>query len=101
MNTDMYKKVEKFVTDAFTKAGKPQNIKHLKRTIYWVKYFKPDTDEAFLIAAVAHDIERAFRDVKAEKSFWRSDKGFRDEVKMDYHQKKGAEIIGSFLSENG
>lgn len=57
---NLYKKTEKFVIDAFAKAGKSTDVHHAKRTVYWVKELKPDADESLLIAGVAHDIERAF-----------------------------------------
>ena len=92
--TELYQKVEQFVIDSFAKAGKARGIKHLKRTVYWVQQLKSDADEALLIAAVAHDIERAFRKHNYGKKF---QKGFRTNEHLIYHQEKGAEIIADFL----
>ena len=58
---NLYKKVEKFVIDSFTKAGRTKDIIHLERTVYWIKKIKPGADKALLSAGIAHDIERAFR----------------------------------------
>lgn len=81
-----FDKTREFVIDSFEKARKGENIKHLERTAYWLKQLKPDADEAMLIAAVSHDIERALRD---------SDK----KPTTEEHQGKGAEIMGEFLEK--
>ena len=52
------------------------------------------------IAAISHDIERAFRDASYEK-IKSSEKGFRDEDHLKYHQEKGAKIIEEFLIKEG
>ena len=54
----LYDKVEKFVEKSYK--GKFGMV-HFKRTVYWIRELKPNADEAMLIAAIAHDIERAFR----------------------------------------
>ena len=92
--TELYQKVEQFVVDSLTKAGDTKGIKHFKRTVYWVQQLKPEADEALLIAAVAHDIERAFREPNYGEKF---QKGFRTDEHLTYHQEKGAEIIADFL----
>jgi hypothetical protein len=94
---NIYQRIEQFVIDAFTKAGKPGSIKHLQRTTYWIKQLDPKADEAMLIAAVSHDIERAFRD-DSEMNKQLKEKGFEDEAFLTYHQTKGAELVGNFLS---
>ncbi len=56
-----YPKVKKFVEESFAKKGKfSDELRHFWRTAYWLKKLDPKADEAMLIAAVAHDIERAF-----------------------------------------
>jgi hypothetical protein len=52
-----------------------------------------------LIAALAHDIERAFRAPDYSGKFNKSEKGFRDEGHLIHHQKRGAEIIAAFLKK--
>jgi len=94
MNLDLYQKVEQFVVDSFMNANNEKGIKHLRRTAYWVQQLKPEADEALLIAAVAHDIERAFREPNYGKKF---QKGFRTDEHLIYHQEKGAEIVADFL----
>jgi len=86
---DLYEKVEKFVVDAFTKAEKPTDVLHAKRTAYWIKELKPDADESLLIAGVAHDIERAFY------GDWK--KGSSDPEALRKHQDLSAAEAEKFL----
>jgi hypothetical protein len=97
MKSQLYQKVKQFLVELFTKAGNTNEIKHFERTAYWIQQLKPDADEALLIAAVAHDIERAFREPAYSQKFKKSEKGFRDEEHLSYHQQRGAEIIADFL----
>ena len=90
--TGLYKKTEQFVIDSFTKANDSLGIKHSLRTVYWMKKLNPDAEEALLISAVAHDIERAFRS---------SGKGFSEGDHLKHHQEEGARIMGDFLEKNG
>jgi hypothetical protein len=94
----LYDDVEKFVVETFKKAGDEQGITHLLRTVHWIKVLRPDADEALLIAAVAHDIERGFRDRSSyDKMFEKLDKGFMSDEHLEHHQKHGAKIIGDLL----
>jgi hypothetical protein len=91
-----YKNVEQFVKESFEKAGDDHGFKHLVRTVHWVKELKPNSDEALLIAAIAHDIERAYGDHdKMSKALMA--KGFRNDYFLDHHQAEGANIIAKFL----
>lgn len=94
MTSELYQKVEQFVIDSFSKAGNVDGIQHFRRTVYWIQQLKPDADEVLLIVAVAHDIERAFREPDYSEKF---QKGFRSNEYLTHHQEKGAEIIADFL----
>ena len=96
--TELYQKVEQFVVDSFTEAGNVKGIKHFKRTVYWVQQLNSEADESLLIAAVAHDIERAFRESNYAEKF---QKGFRTDEHLVHHQERGAEIIADFLQKQG
>ena len=61
-------------------------LKHYERTVFWVKKLKPDADEALLIAAYSHDIERWFRP-------------FLKPNDIKGHQRKSAKIVSEFLSK--
>jgi hypothetical protein len=97
-----YPKVEKFVEESFYRLGNlgdgdpEMNIRHLKQAAYWLKQIKPDADEAMLVAALGHDIERAYRDDKLMESL-----GWYSPAFYKLHQEKGAEIIGKFLIKQG
>lgn len=91
-----YNLVKEFVDQAFTKIGQQEELPHFERTVYWFMQLKPDVDEAFLIAAYAHDVERAFR-VETDEDL--KNKSFTDDFFLKYHPQKGAEIIGNFLEQ--
>lgn len=95
----LYKKVEEYVVDVFTKAGSIDQINHFKRTAYWLKKLKPDANEAMLIAAVAHDIERSYRSTDYS-TFNTSQKGFSDKEHLIRHQETGATIMEDYLNKN-
>jgi len=97
--SELYDKTEQFVKDSFTNKGKTHQIKHFLRTAYWIKQLKPDADESLLVSAVAHDIERAFRqkDVLEKKH----SAGFTDKEFLRPHEERGAKIIGKFLEKQG
>jgi len=92
----LYNKAERFVERSFGKNG----MKHFRRTVFWVKKLYPEADEAMLIAAISHDLERAFR--KDGIGHTRGiEKGFLDSGHLNIHQNKGARIIFDFLVEEG
>lgn len=91
-----FRKVRKFVDSSFDSTKLP----HFERTVYWVKKLKPDADEALLISAYAHDIQRAFR-VGRDKGLIKSKSGFQDENLMKIHQEEGARIMGDYLEKVG
>ena len=94
---ELYKKVKKFVINS----SKGSSTKHYERTTYWIKQLKPNADEALLIAAIAHDIERVFRDKKKTYYEIRKKKvGMTDKNFLDYHQTTSAKIIGNFLEKH-
>ncbi len=101
MTADIYRKVELFVVDNFRAAGDGVGANHVLRTVHWLKELKPDADEALLIAAVAHDIERALRDHKSYDKVTKFEKGFRSDEHLTYHQEEGARIIGEYLEQIG
>ena len=94
-----YQKVEDYVKKVFTKCGKESSIKHFIRTVYWIKKLRPDSDEALLIAGVAHDIERSVRTQKEYDKL--KNTGFLDKKFLKKHQEKSAKIIGEFLEKEG
>ncbi|MFA5127660.1 MAG: DUF4202 family protein [Patescibacteria group bacterium] len=95
MDLRIYNEAKQFVFDSFNKAEKPSQIKHFVKTVHWLKILSPNADEALLVAAIAHDIERAFRqkDVLEKKT----SAGFTSIEFYRLHEERGAEIIAEFL----
>lgn len=88
----MLTKVKKFVKESFGKENP-----HLKRTLYWIKKLKPDASEELLIAAISHDIDRAFRSEKGNTKKFRYEWG----GKIDKHQIESGKIMFDFLVKEG
>lgn len=97
----IYNQVENFVKDTFDKAGDDHGFKHLLRTAFWVKKLRPSADEALLVAAVSHDIERGFRNHDQYSPIKNDAKGFKSEAHLAHHQGEGARIIGEYLEKIG
>lgn len=96
---NLYAETRKFVEESFLKKGK-KNMLHYLRTVFWVKELYPKADESLIVAAVAHDIERAFREDSFDFAKNCKD-GFLDREHLRLHQEKGAKIIADFLVKNG
>lgn len=86
---EIYKKTEQFIIDILEKAKNSNDIVHAKRVAYWVKKLNPKADEALLVAAIAHDIERAIY------GDWK--KGSDDPEVLRKHQDLSAMEIEKFL----
>ncbi len=92
-----FNQVKEFVLSSFAAVDNQLVPLHLIRTVDWLIKLYPEADEALLIAGVAHDIERAFREDKVYEKMFLSENAFRDESFLDYHQQRSAKIIGDFL----
>jgi hypothetical protein len=88
-----YRAVEKFIDESFAKEGAKHSHTpiHLKLTVECLKQLKPDADEALLVAALSHDIERSFFDRKVKGDT------FTNQDYLRAHQERSAEIITNFL----
>lgn len=86
---EIYNKTEKFVVNILEKAENSNDIIHAKRTAYWVQQLNPNADEALLVSAVSHDIERAIY------GDWK--KGSDDPEALRKHQDLSATEIEKFL----
>lgn len=93
---ELFTKVREFVKKSFNDEAQ---LLHFDRTVHWVKVLNPNADEGILIAAIGHDIERAFREdmMKIDGK----DIKFTDDQHKQQHQSQGAEILGEFLEESG
>ena len=73
------------------------NANHLIRTVYWVKKLTPNSSIALLLAALTHDIERAFKQ-------WRNPPAremgkWDDPISNQWHSKRSARFVKDFLKK--
>jgi len=82
--------------DWISKNHKDKN--HLLAMEKWIKVVYPPADDALIIAAVAHDLERAFPLEEGEEKPER--KGWEDENYREWHRKRSARYTEGFLLNN-
>jgi hypothetical protein len=71
---------------------------HLLRTEHWALELEPDASEQLRVAAVLHDIERAFPDRAAT---WDSARDWDSPAYNRWHQDRCAVIASQWLSDQG
>jgi kynurenine formamidase len=74
------------------------HARHLQRTLDWLLELDPEAGEAARIAAVTHDIERAYPD---GASGWDSARDWDSPEYNRWHQDRCAEIVAAGLLERG
>jgi kynurenine formamidase len=72
--------------------------RHLERTLDWAVELDPQAPEALRIAAITHDIERAFPDREAG---WDSAASWDDPAYNRWHQDRCADMVAGWLREQG
>lgn len=99
---NLFSKTQAYVQQQFSSAD-PSGLTftHLQRTAYWVQQLDPDASDALRIAAVSHDIERAVRQQDMHDLLKKSADGFGNATFLHNHQTRGAEIMRTFLTEQG
>jgi len=98
-DNNLYSAVDKFIEDSFVQAKYLHTIEHLRRTVYWLDVLKPDADEALRIAALSHDIERAFPQNMPPGLKITDMNGQLNQEYIGYHQATGARIMKEFLTK--
>jgi hypothetical protein len=78
-------------------AGHP-HARHLLRTEDWALELEPEAGESLRLAAVLHDIERAFPDPDAS---WDSARDWDSPAYNRWHQDRSARIATEWLRERG
>ena len=71
---------------------------HLERTEAWVRELAPDAGEALRLAALTHDMERAFPEGSPR---WEPGRGWDDPLYTIAHSERSARIVGDFLRDHG
>ena len=66
------------------------HARHLERTLDWAVELDPQASEAVRIAAITHDIERAFPDRDAG---WDSARSWDDPAYIRWHQDRCADMV--------
>jgi hypothetical protein len=71
------------------------------RTGYWIKRLVPEANDELYIAAITHDIERAFGKSRTPPS--PEEKGVRwdDEIYNKWHGERSANFVSEFLKKEG
>jgi kynurenine formamidase len=72
------------------------HARHLARTLDWVAELDPAASEGLRIAAVTHDIERAFPDPAAS---WDSARDWDSPAYNRWHQDRCADVVRAWLDE--
>jgi kynurenine formamidase len=72
------------------------HARHLERTLDWAVELDPNASEAVRIAAITHDIERAFPD---RETGWDSAISWDDPAYNRWHQDRCADMVAAWLGE--
>lgn len=75
------------------------NAKHLVRTAYWVKKLDPKADEAVVIAALTHDVDRGL--LTLDTATFPEDTSDNTTEFYRKHCQNCAKIVGKLLKEKG
>jgi kynurenine formamidase len=74
------------------------HARHLTRTLDWVRELDPGASEALQVAAVTHDIERAFPEPEAT---WDSARDWSSPEYNRWHQDRCADLVATWLADQG
>jgi len=76
------------------------NADHLIQTAYWVKELDPEASDALVLAALTHDIERAFKENRNPPAPEFEGK-WDDPIYNEWHSGRSAKFTEEFLKEKG
>ena len=96
MTTDAIEKVKKEINKIVMESPFPEEPFHSINTLEWILKLKPDADTALQIAAIGHDIERAYDDKRLSAANFET----YDEYKQA-HALNSAEILAKLMEECG
>jgi len=74
----------------------PEDPRHADNTLEWLLRLEPHADDALQLAALAHDIDRAMKELKVERANFDDYDAFKAA-----HARNGAEIMRPILTECG
>jgi hypothetical protein len=82
---------------AWVRERSPQ-AEHLERTLAWTVKLEPAASEEVRIAALSHDMERAY---PTGSPRWEANRGWQDPLYDTAHTERSARIVGDFLRDRG
>lgn len=91
--SDLLKQTEGWVKEIYS------NFDHLARTVHWVKRLAPGASEALILAALTHDIERAFPKGRRPPSPDVGEVKWDDVTYQRWHQDRSAKFASNFLKK--
>ena len=71
---------------------------HLEQTLAWTMELEPSASEELQIAALSHDMERAFPE---GSPMWEAERGWNDPLYDIAHAERSARFVGDFLRDAG
>lgn len=71
---------------------------HLEQTLAWTLELEPTASEEVQIAALSHDMERAFPEGSPK---WEAGRGWKDPMYDIAHTERSARFVGDFLRDAG
>ena len=95
MEKHLVAKVQKWVEGIYS------NANHLVRTGYWVKKLYPQANESLVIAAISHDVERAFKEGRNPPSPEMKGAKWEDPAYDKWHSERSAKFVLEFLKKRG
>jgi len=96
VSTEALEAVKKKISDVIIQSPYPEEPFHSVNTLEWVLQLMPEADEALRVAALGHDIERAFKDKRVRTADFDS----YDEYKQA-HALNSAQILAQIMEECG
>ncbi|GHP00109.1 hypothetical protein KSF_101560 [Reticulibacter mediterranei] len=81
----------------WVRAHYPSGARHLLRAEEWAQQLQPDASEAVLLAALLHDMERAFPASDSPRPDF--SRGIDDPLYNRAHSERSARIVSSYLQE--
>jgi hypothetical protein len=86
-------------TREWVRTNYQQGSQHLLQTEVWLQYLKPDASEELLLAALTHDMERAFPG--PDSPSLDPKQGVDNPIYNNAHSERSAHIVSAYLREQG
>lgn len=94
MHTNTFKKVQQEILEIISQSHIPEDYPHAENVKEWVLRLKPDADFTLQIAALAHDIERAFAERTVKRKEYKDYNAFKKA-----HAANSALIVSEILNK--